>query len=68
MAPYEYRVCAEAHPTLQQAWNVSIWTRRTSSSPTDAEWVCRHRCTVNGRDWPHAPKLAWVRIVASLKV
>lgn len=68
MAPYEYRVCAVAHPTEQQAWTVTIYSRRTSSTPDQEEWTCRHRAIINGRDWPHAPKLAWVRIVAALKV
>lgn len=68
MAPFEYRVCAEAHPTLQQAWNVSIWSRQTSSSPDDVPWVCRHRTVVEGRDWPHAPKAVWSLLVAKLKV
>jgi hypothetical protein len=68
MAPYEYKVCATAHPTRQQAWNVSIWTRRTSSNGQEAEWVCRHRTLVDGVNWPHMPKACWPLILARLKV
>lgn len=67
MAPYEYRVKCTPLPHEQQAWRVEVWAKRTNVDDGPNAWRLITQVDVQGRDWPHEPKLVYHNILRATK-
>lgn len=67
MAPYEYRVKCTPLEHEQQAWRVEVWAKRTGFDDGEKTWRLITQVDVNGRDWPHNPKLVYHLILKATR-
>lgn len=68
MAPYEYKVTAQAAGHPGTMYHVRIWMKRTGSEPHQDNWTLVYERQIDTSAYPGEPRKQWQTIMAQLRL